>query len=642
MSGMDWPHLWHSILAGVAQHPTAAYTVVLLVALAESLALVGLLVPGTVIMLGIGALVGSGTLSLPQTLLAAMAGAIAGDGLSYWLGHHYHQGLKTFWPFRRYPGMLERGEAFFHRHGGKSVLLGRFVGPMRPVIPLIAGMLNMPPARFVLVNVLSGAGWALAYLLPGVLLGGSLTLIGAVSARLCLLLVLLLVLLWLTFGLCRRIYHALGRLGPRGERLLPLLTLALLLATWLFLGVLEDVVTLDPLVQADLAIHQFLQSLRTPWGDALLVAVTELGDAVVNVTIVVAVLLVLLLQRRLRAAGYWLLAAGGGTALVQLLKWTLRRPRPIDIYQGISSWSFPSGHSTMSVVIYGFLAVLVVRGCRTSRRWLPFGAAIGLSLLIAFSRLYLGAHWFSDVVGGLALGWAWVTLLGLAYLHRAPEATGRALLLPVALVILLVGGWHIHQRHGADQLRYQEQLQVRQLGGEEWRQGGWQRLPGWRIDLVGEVEQPLTLQWAGDPEALAVRLIDRGWQRFAGLDGKRWLNLLVPHATIRELPLLPQLESGHQERLLLALTRGDERLVLRLWPTGYRLADSGRPLWVGTVQTERARTLAGFLTLPRGAGDYTAALRQVAPILAPTAAETHVQRTTPHHGWDGRVLLAGP
>lgn len=644
---MNWTHLWHSALHWVTLHPFAAYLGILLVSLSESLALVGLLVPGTVIMLGIGALAGSGVLSLQITLLAAMTGAVAGDGISYWLGRHYHQELKILWPFRRYPQMLSRGEEFFQRHGGKSVLFGRFVGPVRPVIPVIAGMLDMPPGRFVLVNVLSAVGWAFAYLIPGVVLGSSLTLIGAVSARLSLLLFLVGLLLWLGFWLCRKAFTWLGRLGPKGERLLlPLLCLALFVASWVFLGVLEDLLTLDPLVQADHAIYQFLQSLRSPWGDQLLVAITELGDGLVNFAVAVAVLLALLWRRKCRAAGFWLLAACGGAGLVQLFKWILHRPRPISIYQGVSGWGFPSGHTTMSVVLYGFLAILLVRCFNSRWRWLPFGAAIGISLLIAFSRLYLGAHWLSDILGGLSLGWAWVTFLGIFYLRRTQEAPSRRLLLSVVLTaLLMVGSWHIHSRQAQDLLRYQERVQAQTLSVADWLRNDWRHLPGWRIDLGGEVEQPLTFQWAGDPERLAAQLTRQGWLRVTGPDFKQLLNLFVPGVGIEQLPLLPLLENGQQERLLLALSQGQQRLVLRLWPTAYRLADGGRPLWVGTVESERALPLAGFLTLPKGVGNYTEALQLLTRSILPGDNGVVVERLAKNAGearhWDGRVLLAG-
>ncbi len=160
----------NTILAFIAQHSGMAYGAIFLVSFSESLALVGLLMPGTVIMFGVGAVVATGSLGLSPVLLLAMAGAVAGDGVSYWLGHRYKERLVNLWPFSRYPEMLNKGEAFFHRHGGKSILFGRFVGPGRPVIPVVAGMLGMGPAHFAVVNVLSAVGWALVYILPGVFL----------------------------------------------------------------------------------------------------------------------------------------------------------------------------------------------------------------------------------------------------------------------------------------------------------------------------------------------------------------------------------------------------------------------------------------------------------------------------------------
>lgn len=643
---MDWLNLWHTALHWVSLHPELAYVGVFLVALSESLAMVGLLVPGTVMMIGIGAIVGGGVLSLKITLAVAMAGAVAGDGVSYWLGRHYHQGLKALWPFRKYPQLLVRGEEFFRRHGGKSVLLGRFVGPVRPVVPVIAGMLDMPAGRFVLVNVLSAAGWAFAYLIPGVLLGGSLTVISAVSTRLSLLLLLLLVLLWLAFWLCRQIFVWLGKLGPKGEQLLlPVLCLALFLAGWLFLGVLEDLVNLDPLVRADQAIYQFLQTLRTPWGDHTLVAVTELGDGPVTLLIAAVVFSVLLLQRKLRAAGYWLIAVSGGMGLVELFKWALHRPRPIAIYEGVSSWGFPSGHSTMSVVLYGFLAILAVRGFNSRWRWLPFAMAIGLSLLIAFSRIYLGAHWLSDVLGGLSLGWAWVTFLGIFYLRRSKDESPKGiLLLSVTLALLLFGGWHIHSRHALDLARYQVRLPVQTLSARSWLHSDWQQLPVFRVDLAGETEQPLTVQWAGDPETLAKRLTGKGWVQVAGDDFRKWLNLFVSNVGIDKLPVLPQLENGQQERLLMVLNQGAQRLVLRLWPTSFRLEEADQLLWVGTLESERPVSLADLLTIPRGLADYSEALQALTRALPQRVLGQVVRRSEPQaegvSGWDGRVLLA--
>lgn len=641
---MDWTNLWADVLHWVANHATIAYAAIFLIASSESLALVGLLIPGTVVMIGIGALAGSGALSLTVTFLVAMAGAIVGDGISYWLGRHYHLGLKKLWPFCRFPQLLSRGEDFFLKHGGKSVLIGRFVGPVRPIIPVIAGMLDMPVGRFVLVNVFSAIGWAFAYLVPGVLLGGSLTLIGSVSTRLSLLLLMLLLLLWATFSLCHHTFNWLGRLAPQGERLLPVLVLVLFIAGWVFLGVLEDVVNMDPLVQADQAIYHFLQSLRTPWGDWILIAVTELGDGLVSLPIGLTVLLFLLLSRKPRAARFWLLALGGGAAMVQLFKWTLHRPRPIDIYQGVSSWGFPSGHTTMSVVLFGFLAILLVRSFPPRWRWLPFSVAIGISAVIAFSRIYIGAHWFSDVVGGMSLGWAWVTLLGILYLRGSGQVLSKGLLVStVFLTLLIAGGWHVQAQHSQDLVRYQIQRTVKDLQFQGWQEQAWQNLPARRLDLAGEFEEPLNFQWAGDPEQLSAQLIAKGWKQNVSLDLKQILNCLVPNVKLSQLPVFPLLENGRQERLVLYKLEDDHRLILRLWPTNFKLMDINKPLWAGTVDSEIAVNMAHFFTLPHGSREYSMALHLLGGNLPSEMlvkwVNRPVQGTAPSGRWDGQTLL---
>ena len=641
---MHWTDLWNAALQWVAVHPNIAYPTIFLIALSESLALVGLLIPGTALMLGIGALVGNGALSLQATLVVAMVGAVVGDGVSFWLGKHFHQDIKKFWLFGKYPQLLARGETFFHRHGGKSIFFGRFVGPVRPIIPVIAGMLDTPLKNFLLVNILSAIGWAFAYIIPGVVLGSSLTLIGAVSTRLSLLIFLLLLLFWLVFGLSKKIFGWIGHLGPKEEHfLLPVLSISLGLAGWLFLGVLEDVVSMDPLVRADQSIYHFLQALRTPWGDQLMVAITELGDSLMNAAILVVIFLVLLYMRQIRAAMYWGVAAMGGAGLVQLFKWLLHRPRPIDIYHGVSSWSFPSGHTTMSVVLFTLLAILLDRSFAPQWRWLPSAAALGPALLIAFSRLYLGAHWLSDVLGGLSLGWAWATLLGIFYLRRPAVILPRKLVI-VSLVgvLVCVGGWHIQQRHAADLGRYQVQDQIRSLSFTAWQTNVWQQLPAWRVDFEGEQEQPLILQWAGNPEQLAEKLLKQGWTAGAGLRVQQLLNFFVPNVEIRELPVLPQLADGRRERLILTHYQDKGRMVLRLWPSKFKIAEADLPLWVGSLDSEQVISEAGLLTLPRRARTDSGVLYSFAQTL-PKAQSLLVTRPDQEghrvKGSNGQVLL---
>jgi len=374
--------------------------------------------------------------------------------------------------------MLKKGEAFFYRHGGKSILFGRFVGPVRPVIPVVAGILGMRPLHFSVVNVLSAIGWALVYILPGVFFGTSLAVAGEVSTRLAVLVFILVAGIWGFIWLCCKVVFLFEHKGPaclsalkrwstaetpahrfvrqlkrffsfllfgrQGEELLlGFLFLVLFAAGWGFLGVLQDVLAKDPLVVADQAVYYFFQSLRTPWADSILVAITELGDSFVNISLALAVLLVLLAKRCRRAAGFWALTGIGGLLGVQLLKWTIHLPRPVDIYHGASAYGFPSGHTTMSMVLYGFLSILLARRLAGAWRWGLFSSVMLVAFVIGISRLYLGAHWLSDVLGGYFIGASCAAVMGIAYLRRADEIIPRRLLgFAVVLVIVIAGGWH--------------------------------------------------------------------------------------------------------------------------------------------------------------------------------------------------------
>src|SRR5262245_55948100 len=124
-------------------HPRWALLITFLVALTESLAIIGSIIPGSVTMTAIGILAGAGVMRIDLTFLAAILGAIAGDSSSYLLGYAFRDQLITIWPFSRYPNWLLYGKEYFARHGGKSILVGRFIGPLRSIIPLIAGMMHM-------------------------------------------------------------------------------------------------------------------------------------------------------------------------------------------------------------------------------------------------------------------------------------------------------------------------------------------------------------------------------------------------------------------------------------------------------------------------------------------------------------------
>lgn len=188
----------------LSQHPEWAGVIVALIAFAESLAFVGVVVPGVVMLFAVMALVGASDAPLWPVLLWAWLGAVAGDQLSFWLGWRYRAALWRVWPLSKQSELRPKAKHFFQRWGTLSIVLGRFIGPIRPVIPVAAGMAKMSPWTFTWINLLSAVAWAPVYILPGALFGASLDIAGAVAGRFVLLMLLFTLLLWAWIWLLKR------------------------------------------------------------------------------------------------------------------------------------------------------------------------------------------------------------------------------------------------------------------------------------------------------------------------------------------------------------------------------------------------------------------------------------------------------
>jgi membrane protein DedA with SNARE-associated domain/membrane-associated phospholipid phosphatase len=661
----------------VAAHRHWAYALVFLVAFSESLPFLGAVIPGSTAIIGISALVPSGAVDLVPLLLAAIAGAITGDGFAFWLGYRYREQVLRLWPFRRHPEIIATGTEFFDRHGAKSVLLARFTPPVRPFVPLVAGIVHMPILRFYLANALSAVAWAPAHVFPGILLGASLALAGAVAGRLAVLLVLLVGALWAMVLLVRlglrwglpRLDAGLSRLWrwvishdtgfsrllrayldpaqPEFKALL-VLAVALVAAAAAFAGILESVADESAMAAMDAAVFHFFQGLRTAWGDRVLVTMTELGDAAVTIPVTAAVLAWLLWRRAWHAAAYWLGAVALAAAFTAAFKTLMQVARPEDLYSGTSLYSFPSGHTIVSATMYGFLALMAAREMTPRWRLTVAGSMALFVSAIALSRLYLGAHWLSDVIGGGAFAIAWVALLGIAYLrHNPPRLGAGGLLAAAGTALALAGGTHVFFAHGADVQRYAMHRESRVIAAADWRAGAWQSLPARRIDLEGEAEEPLTLQWAGDPRVLARTLQAAGWAEEPPWSWHGVLLWLAPGADPLNLPVLPRLHDGRTPGLLMvrmdsAAPSGPARVILRLWSAGAELSDGGgpsRPLWLGAVVEQSLRRPMGLITVAAKRAD-TNHPRDLLSDALPRA--TQVRRALPagDSQWDGKLLLA--
>ncbi len=156
------------LIAFAASHAWLAYLTVFLAALLEAVPVVGSVIPGSTIILALSALIPGGDLKLQWVLAAAITGALLGDGSAYWVGHRAQREILGTWPLAKYPKVITQSETFFRRWGNWAVFLARFVPPIRAFVPITAGALGMPPARFFAANLPAVPLWASAHVLPGV------------------------------------------------------------------------------------------------------------------------------------------------------------------------------------------------------------------------------------------------------------------------------------------------------------------------------------------------------------------------------------------------------------------------------------------------------------------------------------------
>lgn len=432
----------------------------------ESLALAGIVVPGVAILFAVAVLAGETGMPLPEALLWAGLGAIAGDTASFGLGRRLQGRLTDFWPLSHYPVLIGKGETFFHRHGGKSVIIGRFVGPLRPVIPLVAGALMMSWRRFLAFNIGSALAWAPVYIVPGFVVGSALAsdiqppahfyAVTGISVAVLVMVYVLVVRFQMGLGENSRLYqglkqwmaqyeatHRFWRLytnhRPAREGEFPLASFLLALgASALFLIWGQLATSTDLLEGFNQATLEWFEQLRQPLLDGPFIVLTLLGDPPVLIAAAVLSCAALVFRGYYAAALHIAVAAVVTIVLVWGLKSLLDVPRPDEVLRPPSSGAFPSGHAAGITVMVTLIAGFVAGESRHRKRW-QFYVLLSLPLVpVALSRLYLGVHWFTDVVGGLLLGLAVTGAVRASYSRydRVPLAPDITLAIAVILWLL--------------------------------------------------------------------------------------------------------------------------------------------------------------------------------------------------------------
>jgi len=604
------------LLNWLTENPGWAVFWVFVMSFVESLAFVGILVPGIIILFGLGALISLGALDMLPIWLWGTLGALTGDIVSYAIGRRYRGHLAEVWPFSHFPRMLERGRDYFRVHGPKSVVIGRFIGPLRPVIPVTAGMLGLSPRRFLMVDIPACIAWTPAYLIPGMLFGASLEVASEYAGRMSLVLIIAVVVLWLTWWVIWTAYELLAsrsarwlrhairwmRRHPVFRRIAgPLLdstqpevlsiTMMGLLLVLIFWGMVM-LMFLSPFSahpqSIDQAVQAYALALRNHIADPLMIAIMQLSRLWVLIPTSMAVLLWLIGAGRQKAALHWLVAMGGGMVIQLLAGWTLRAT-PLLSEAGANSPHDPSAALTMATVVLGYFAVMIARELkRRKRKWPYVMTGLLLSLLI-LSRLYLGLDWLSGALMGVALGMTWTFVVGIAYRQRAMRSfNGVAASLIFFGMLATTFAWQVEQNLENDIAALKLQLPQREIRTDRWWDDMWHTLPRERTHLKTVVAREFNFQFAGEPENLAGLLKVHGWQKAEPANWRWTILSMNPEPTELTLPPLKRDYLGHADILLLHRLGGAPLMqeTIRLWDSGVRLKPTGQTVYLGQIAEE--------------------------------------------------------
>lgn len=425
----------------LALPPWVALLVVFALPALESSAFIGLIFPGEIALILGGVMAYEGNVSLGAVLAAGIAGAVVGDSVGYAVGRRYGRRLLDGTIGRWVKSShLDRGEKYLAEHGGRAVFFGRFTAALRVMIPGLAGMSGLRYRTFLTYNVASGIAWGTMSVTLGYLGGSSWRHVEHVASRIALAALAVVVVTLLGGVLLRRTGAARftrlttriasspavqgtqerfprttgwmrARLDPTnrtGLALTAALTVAVA-ATWTFLGITQDVLAREELALLDPRIHGWVLAHRIPSLDAFFTTVTWLGATAVTVPLL-AIGGGLLARRRRSWAPVLDIAVVYGTAVLlhavvgQLVH--RHRPPATDWLAPAGGWAYPSGHTTQAVAAWGILAVIVSAGASPRTRVLACSAATSVAVLVAVSRVYLGVHWATDVLGAAAMSTA--------------------------------------------------------------------------------------------------------------------------------------------------------------------------------------------------------------------------------------------
>ena len=585
---LDWVQL----------HPNATGWMIFLVALGESLLLVGILLPGAALLVGLGTLIGLGVVDFQLAWITASLGAFVGDGISFWIGHHYKERLLKIWPMYKFPKLIEQGQSFFKKWGLLSVFIGRFVGLVRPIIPAIAGMMQMPIKKYIAISTIAAILWSPFYLLPGMLFGNAMGVMSKVAGQLAILVLIFVITVVLVYWVIQLLY---GFLLPRTHRILSRVlvwsqkhrylgrftsglidprkpekgSLALMASFILALTIAALVFGLNNQLIANwsLSVSEFMRAFHTDWTEPVMLFILALTHDLSIFIPSLMVFLWLLRRKRGVAAGHWGFIVVTGYILALLVNYFAS--------QEAQSW-FGFQHLTWFVAVISFWAAFISGALPHKMRSWPYTLATLLIAVAAFAQLFFNQMSLGVMLIAIFSAVFWASVVAIAYRMRVrkqvlgwPISSLFFTVQAIAVLFVLV--------FFSKQLIKEEHLTKEQWSYNQWLSCEAEE----RKDWLNRPKQIFNIQFHGSLKVLSLELEKQGWKSSRPNSWKDIWKALTNNKDSEDVAIIPTTNNGKTEAIIFTKKQNDRLLVVHLWLEPIQLNHSSYPVFAGYVDKHK-------------------------------------------------------
>lgn len=564
------------LIAKVIQEPLIGLVLAFLFAFIEALPIVGTLVPGIALMSLVGYWIGSNIISFYQTVLVCFIGALIGDYISYWVGLKYSSYIMNINYFKKRASLIEKSEFFLNKYGAFAIIIGRFIGPVRSSVPIIAGLFKMNVTMFFLGAIPSALLWTLVYISPGLIYASlAMSLPKSVSGQF-----LSYLLIVFVFSFYYRyqfeISHYLSRKLQYSSKIIHLI-LSFLTSWSIFFWIIYSVLNHSMIEHLNMPIYYLFQSMRTIEWDHVMLSVTYLGSLNFVASFVLIWSIFALLEKRYTHMQHLFLNLFIVVILTHLFKTITLIPRPMIGDLIASSYSFPSGHTAVVASIMATIRWACSSHVNQSPKWTNnlYIIVVGLT---AISRVYLGMHWLTDVIAAIFLAHP-IYCLSSVIIESKSKIQIHSLLkiILISLGCMVVSMVLLPAK--IDSIKnYQINRAVIDIEKNNWQS---KELTILRYNRTHQTAEPFNIQYLGSMTDLDTIMHHDGWSK---VDPNNLSNVIYRLESARfayTMPFFKQLYLGQDPIASFYKNQGEILYVVKLWKSEYFI--NNQAVLLGTI-----------------------------------------------------------